>query len=97
MGESRKEIVLDTQEQMAQLIRTEMVCCDIYERVNLRSDPYPFGESGEAKQAWKRRLLDRQARMVREISDHAICYYGEMAAHYVLDGVALHNITYREG
>lgn len=53
---------------MAQAIREEMVCCDIY---------------GKMMAAFHEKGIYAYREMKRSPGYHAICYYGEMAAQYV--------------
>lgn len=53
---------------MAQDIRDEMVCCDIYRKM---------------MEAFHEKGIFAYREMKRSPDYHAICYYGEMAAQYV--------------
>jgi len=78
-------VVADTRKRIAYLIRAELVCCDIYEKVTT-----PFNsvedkdrEGYKAAQAEYRRLV---AVAVGRNEWHQICYYGEWSARLAETG-----------
>lgn len=70
---AQRDPVAETREQLAYLIRAELVCCDIYEKLT-------FGTPDNRE--FRRRKL--AARM--DHSYHDICYFGEWSARLCLTG-----------
>lgn len=78
--------VRDTRQRLAYLIRAELVCCDIYEKIN---EPYEGLGENPTKQAWDRAQHVSNLRRKRAKADHSwhdICYFGEWAAQLCLTG-----------
>lgn len=83
---AQRDPVAETREQLAYLIRAELVCCDIYNKINApldtlkEDDPYSLYQEKRSE----RNVLERLARKDR--SYHDICYFGEWAAQLCLHG-----------
>jgi hypothetical protein len=85
---SAQEVRSDTRARLAYLIRAELVCCDIYEKV---AGPYDRFDK-DAETAGKERATVAEHKAAREAfrerlrvakadgSYHGICYYGEWSA-----------------
>lgn len=79
-------VVTDTRARLAYLIRAELVCCDIYEKVNA---PFADLREGDPYSLYREKRAERDT--LREIarrdhSWHDICYFGEWSAQLCLNG-----------
>lgn len=76
-----RDRVAETREQLAYLIRAELVCCDIYDKLN----------AGLYEDECERCVCDKTHAMRRRAAKadgswHDICYFGEWAARLCLTG-----------
>lgn len=83
---AQRDLAAETREQLAYLLRAELVCCDIYAKINApldtlkKHDPCSLYREKRAE----REVLERRARA--DGTYHAICYHGEWAAQICLHG-----------
>lgn len=81
-----RDLAAETREQLAYLLRAELVCCHIYDKINAplntlkEDDPYSLYREKRAE----RDVLEKLAR--KDGSYHGICYFGEWAARICLNG-----------
>lgn len=87
LAQSGTDLIADTRARIAYLIRAELVCCDIYEKVAGPFDAMDEGHHSVAEHKASRIAFRERRRAARaDGSWHHICYYGEWSARLALEG-----------